>query len=360
MTNYVIDGSVLALPDAPDKVKEYVNTINKICELYKNKLPKIVLVLKDISGLRKSNRCLDLNTKLQLPDGKYFPVRDLVRKFTGMLERGFDKDRPSYLELQVKDPKKGNTEIELDGEPQITPHVGPETAYTVCLLTWLNRSLACGEKGVFVIVTSGICDTYNVSSKINKIHNSSPFLDKTKFLVNINEKLANANISQINPCKIKFERLSDAVSGAKKDFSGYLEFGPGCQAGISRLRDAAGPPDWVYAYLKTMTNMVAYFRKHPEKLTTNAPIEYLSVCGIDCSDETDAALQDRQNLGVRTWHDMNGRPILFRFHLKPATFRKEDDTGPRYRTVRIYFQYLAGDDKALVGNIGPHPPDYTK
>jgi hypothetical protein len=190
----------------------------------------------------------------------------------------------------------------------------------------------------------------NISLKSNDI----------KFLLGekeINEKMMSATISTEHidyieySNKEKYKSVFEVYKNAKDQFSRYIVFGNDVERGIETIRDSAGPPDRIFAYLKTLTEYCEYKRKNGNTIPDDI---ILSALGCICSYESEINMNDEETKNARMFDNGNNKKILFNLHLKPNTFSINEDLGNKSRTVRIYILWDNNQEKVIVGWIGRH------
>jgi hypothetical protein len=149
----------------------------------------------------------------------------------------------------------------------------------------------------------------------------------------------------------KYNTVLEAYNKAKVNFSDYIVFGKDVEIGITTIRDLAGPPNRIYAYLETLKDFCIYKRNN----NTNFDDEYiLQSLGCICSYE-DSELWENEEAKIQRFFDNgNDQKILFDLHLKPNTFNQIEDLEKRKRTVRIYIFWDDSQKKVIVGWIGKH------
>jgi len=147
----------------------------------------------------------------------------------------------------------------------------------------------------------------------------------------------------------RFNNVHAAYEAASNEFADYLIFGANVIIGIGTIRNTAGPPDRIFAYLETLKDFCIYKRNNPNTSYDDAGI--LCVLGCICSHETIADLQNQQVIDARMFDNGAGQRILCELHLKPNTFTPAPG---RSRTVRIHFKWDGNRNKVLIGWIGDH------
>lgn len=141
------------------------------------------------------------------------------------------------------------------------------------------------------------------------------------------------------------DSVEEAVSRARTLYAGQLRFGEDVEDGVRGVSSAAGPPDKIFGYLRTLAEMVTARRNGS---LGDSMLGWLSAKNVACSDESYTILNDRSEMKRRTWDD-GGDRREFSFHLKPSEATHPD------RCVRIYFAWDEASDQVIVGWVGRHP-----
>lgn len=139
--------------------------------------------------------------------------------------------------------------------------------------------------------------------------------------------------------------VAEAVSRAASLFAGELVFGDEVEDGVQSLAVDAGPPDKIYEYLKTLSEMTT--KRRGNGLGKHM-LDWLREQGLKASNESDTIRNSAAEMQRRTWHDGHVQR-RFEAHLKPS-----EGTSPD-RCVRIYFDYDPEAKKTIVGWVGRHP-----
>jgi hypothetical protein len=149
----------------------------------------------------------------------------------------------------------------------------------------------------------------------------------------------------------RFETLEKAVKQAKNDFSENLLFGNDVDSGVKGRSKDAGPPDKVYYYLKTLSEVTEIKRtEHPDWCLVLLTRMY----GCNCSSESDGVQKNENCMRKRTWHDGTGYS-RFIDHLKPSEGERLPGGIWDNFCIRIYFEWDEETQKTIVGWIGEHP-----
>ena len=185
----------------------------------------------------------------------------------------------------------------------------------------------------------------NNSSVSIKSNINFSFLSKNYPNELLNTQVQTRQIDNITIEPEKYKTVHDACEAAKNNFTAYLVFGDDVNAGIKTIRDSAGPPDRIFAYLETLKDFCIY------KQNYNTPYDdadVLNMLGCICHHEN---LNDQKVKNDRMFDNGYAQDELFELHLCPNTF----PPAPRKsRTVRIYFKWNANQKKVIIGWIGDH------
>lgn len=138
----------------------------------------------------------------------------------------------------------------------------------------------------------------------------------------------------------------DAVEAAKERFGEELLFGADVENAARSVALDAGPPDKIFEYLKGLAEMTQQ-RRGPG--LGKDMLVWLREQGLKASGESETVLNSPSEMQRRTWDDGTGGRRRFAQHLKPS-----EGTSPD-RCVRIYFEYVEGLRKTVVGWVGRHP-----
>ena len=172
------------------------------------------------------------------------------------------------------------------------------------------------------------------------------------------EELLSAKIQlkKINNLDIKYEIQYNSVlevfNRAKELFNDYIIFGNDIEKGIKTIRDSAGPPDRIFAYLKTLVEFCEIKRTKEINFSDDYILQAL---GCICTYEDEENMKNEEFKKARMFDNGNSKKIQFDLHLKPNTFRPCEDTSSKRRTVRIYISWDGIQKKVIIGWIGKHP-----
>jgi len=191
-------------------------------------------------------------------------------------------------------------------------------------------------------------DTLNLESlKINFRVNKTDYFEES-LSTEIKLKQINKINYKYNP---QFKSVLNAIEHAKEIFNDCIIFGKDVEKGIKTIRDAAGPPDRIFAYLKTLDEFCKI--KRSQKIAFS-DAHILQVLGCICSNENEEDMKNEDFFKKRMFDNGNNEKILFNLHLKPNTFSEYEDVGNKKRTVRIYVFWENKQEKVIVGWIGKH------
>lgn len=188
----------------------------------------------------------------------------------------------------------------------------------------------------------------NDSSVSVKSNINFTFLNKNNPNELLNTQVQTKQINNITIEPEKYKTVHDACEAAKNNFANYLVFGDDVNAGIKTIRDSAGPPDRIFAYLETLKDFCIYKSKNN---TPYDDADILCVFGCICSHEWEDDLKDQKVNDDRKFDNGSGQKKLMELHLKPNTF---DPAPGKSRTVRIHFEWDEIQKKVIIGWIGAH------
>ncbi len=136
------------------------------------------------------------------------------------------------------------------------------------------------------------------------------------------------------------QTVAEAVAIARTQLTGRIVIGAETDGAIADLNPAAGPPDKLLRYLRTLAELADALASG-EPLGRSVPI-WLREHGVDCSGDSETAKTRRQ---PRLVDDV---PVDCEFHAKPA-----DGVSPDL-CVRIYFGIAESPPKVRIAYIGRH------
>ncbi|MFP3091168.1 hypothetical protein LQZ21_12665 [Treponema sp. TIM-1] len=299
-----------------------------------------------------------------LSDG-YYSYHDYKKKLQAIIDN-YQREDEDYQQDWRRDFNNqfgiqniSRLEIKLKKSPEnnIRKTYGENFIRTLSSIALLNKFIYDNEPGRHLFVYKGLDEELTIQShfksisfggylkewievakndELNKIiHESSEFegIVKKKSIKSIKETPQN------------FTTLEEAVKRAQHDFSNNLVFGNDIESGVKERNRDAGPPDKVYYYLKTLSEITGIKRTaHPDY-----PLVLLArMYGCNCSGQSEEIM-----------YDDGGGKSGFVDHLKPAESKfpyhiYHSDDG---HCIRIFFKWSAETKQTIVGWIGEHP-DY--
>jgi len=155
--------------------------------------------------------------------------------------------------------------------------------------------------------------------------------------------------------KTQYNSVFEVINHIKNNFSEYIIFGDDVKEGIKTIRDSAGPPDRIFAYLKTLVEFCELKREQKINFDDDYIIQTL---GCICTYEYKDDMKNESFRKARIFDNGNNEKIQFSLHLKPNTFSEREEIGKRKRTVRIYISWDDNKKKVIVGWIGKHPENH--
>lgn len=140
------------------------------------------------------------------------------------------------------------------------------------------------------------------------------------------------------------QTVEEAVNLARRDLGDKVPIASETDADIADLNPAAGPPDKILRYLRTLGELADVLASGT--LGQSIPI-WLRERGVECSvdSETTKASKEGKRFRVRT---INGESVECEFHAKPS-----DGVSPDM-CARIYFATASSAPFVKVGYIGRH------
>ena len=359
MISYTIDPSVFEPPSIPKN--------NKLKNEYKNELKKYFSVI---------DNCYDFIHY----EGISVYIFHYVKNY-------FDDDykrKANFSGLPVDKYKKKLDDIYLFNMPKLHygERIGSEKYY---FEDWFKiKILKCIETNVKPSLpmqrddNSEIYDRINMIGIINNIvlkdsqfHHlirketlDNLFLESQKIDFSIKKTsyfeeslFSEIRLKQVNnfdfSYKTQYKSVLEVLNSAKELFSDYIIFGNDVEKGIKKgIRDSAGPPDRIFAYIKTLVEFCEIKRTRKIDFSDDY---ILQVLGCICTFEDEDAMKNEKFKKTRMFDNGNNEKIQFNLHLKPNTFRPNEDTSNKKRTVRIYTFWDDIQEKVIVGWIGNHP-----
>jgi hypothetical protein len=361
--SYTIDTSVFNPPPIPkdnsekkvfpDQIYRYCKTITKCYELIlKNEISVYVFrFLKNqfddeyIRIAKKYNIPLPLESyKIKLDNIILYKIPEHHYGDKIGVKKYYFED---WFEECVKIKYLKCEQSEFNPSIQLTPDENNKIGNRLNLIGIINNFIYKDTKFLVLLIRESI---KNISLESNDIS----FLFDEK---EINEKTMSATINTKHIDNIKYsneeqyESVLKVYKIAKEQFSSYIVFGNDVEGGIETIRDSAGPPDRIFAYLKTLTEYCEYKRKNGNTIPDDI---ILNALGCICSYESEKDMNDEKTKNARMFDNGNNEKILFNLHLKPNTFSEYEDLNKKSRTVRIYISWNEEQEKVIVGWIGRH------
>jgi len=362
MISYAIDPSVFCPPSIPknnsekrmfsDEINKYYETINKCYDIILNN--KISIYVFHFSQNK-------FNDEYKKNVAKYscFPV-DMYKKRLDNISLynipkrhyGSKIDAKKYyfedwLEecLKIKYPKYEQSTF--NPPLQLSLNENNEFTKRLTLIGIINNFIYKNSK-LFILIVKESIECFLLNSK--------------NVTFSLNEKIYNENMmtAKIDTEHIdhleyingeKYKSVLEAYNNAKVKFSNHIIFGNDVKEGIKTIRNLAGPPDRIFAYLKTLTEYCEYKRMNENIIPDDI---ILNALGCICSYESKKDMEDKEVKNARMFDNGKNEKILFNLHLKPNTFRRFYDFGNKSKTVRIYISWDIKQKKVIVGWIGKH------
>ena len=358
MNSFTIDPSVFIPPLMPDnsnsliefkeQIKYFFNRINKCYEfihiegisVYVFRGNSNIFNDKYKKNANKTGLPIDL-LKKRIDDIQLFNMPKLhygdkigVKKY--YFQDWFEIENLKYIKSEYK-PLIQNNQIN-----------NAEFIYRLNYIGILNNFVYKNNSTHYIIINESInnisLDSQQISFLIKK--NS---ISNEKMYVNI--QTLNINEINLNPRK-RFNKLIEVYNYAKEELIDYVLFGKDVQEGIKTIRDSAGPPDRVFAYLETLKDFCIYKRCYNSVFSD---MFILQSFGCICSYENKNIFNDEKAKRERMFDNGNNERELFNLHLKPNTFTIAEEQERKERTVRIYISWNEIQKKVIVGWIGKHP-----
>jgi hypothetical protein len=136
------------------------------------------------------------------------------------------------------------------------------------------------------------------------------------------------------------QSVSEAVDVARRELAGRVAIAQETDSDIQALNPAAGPPEKVLRYLRTLAELSDALASG-DPLGRSIPI-WLRDRGVECSGDSETAKAQRRPRPV------NGEPIDCEFHAKPSEGVSPD------LCVRIHFGMADTAPRVRVGYLGRH------
>jgi len=146
------------------------------------------------------------------------------------------------------------------------------------------------------------------------------------------------------PVETPPQTVAEAVAVARRELAGRIGMADEIDDDVAGLNDAAGPPDKILRYLRTLASLADALAAG--SLGKSVPI-WLRENGVECSgdSETAKAQNESSRLGNRL---VDGKKIDYEFHAKPSEAVSPD------KCVRIYFATAVTSPFVRVGYLGRH------
>jgi hypothetical protein len=362
MNSYTIDPSVFSPPPIPnnnnerkkfpDEITRYCKTINKCYNLILNNQISIyvfhfsqnkfdndykkIAVKNSILPIDMYKKQLDNIVLYNIPSHHYgSKINAKKYYFEDWLEECLKIKYPKYeqstfnpsFQLSIKEKKEFTKRLNLIGI--INNFIYKNSTFHILIVKESIERFLLDSKNVTFSLNEKTSNEELMTAKIDTKH-----IDHLKYH---NEE--------------KYKSVLEAYNNAKIQFSRYIIFGNDVEKGIKTIRNSAGPPDRIFAYLKTLTEYCEYKMNNgniiPDDIILNA-------LGCICSYESENDMKDKKVKNDRMFDNGKNRKKLFNLHLKPNTFSELDDLGNKSRTVRIYISWDDKQKKVIVGWIGKH------
>ena len=358
MISYTIDPTVFIPPAIPDnsstktdfrkEIIKYFTTIDKCIEFIHTEGISVYIFHYNKSKfnkeyVRKANKYghglpVDLY-KTRLDNILLFNIPELhygkkigAKKY--FLEDWFEIEQVKYSESCCKPMLK-------------VPQENNDITHRINLIGILNNYLYKDTSFHYLVIKETIdqliLETKQISFSIFNKNYSEDIMESRIKLKSIDNEI----------CKneTKFKSVSDVYKYVQEQFKEYILFGKDVESGIKTIRISAGPPDRIFAYLKTLTEFVEYKIKYKTSLADD---KILQTLGCICSYEDEEQMKTEKVKNARMFDNGNNEKMFFSLHLKPNTF-SIDIGNKRRRTVRIYISWNEKLKKVIVGWIGEHP-----
>jgi len=391
MINFIIDTSVFSLPSKsnnPETERDYLNTLiknmksykriernNSITISYMNKIPVMLrennhfvnkggirerineLLIKRNENLEEIGHdsvlfedwdsiLIKINKRKLKNTDKYVKGRIGIFKNIPNREKDFPDDHIFY--------QKWNERKDL--YPKL-PNVFYKKFEVYCgYIAYLNHTYFCNNNFIILGNNQGNMDKKDINVPIN---------DKNILVI---QKVSVIGIRKAeNLClpKIEAGNLQDVCRKVIEKFSGNLEFGAEVNNTniIKNLSPCAGPPEKIYRYLETLSNVYKLIINKTVNISNDYIfIEMLNAHGLLCSLDNEKYMVNKCE--CRKYKDKFNKKLLFNIHLKPVTYTNKS-YDPEYDdetytmasefTVRIYIKWDNSRKKIVVGWIGHHP-----
>jgi len=394
MINFIIDTSVFSLPsksDNPETERDYLNTLIKNMKSYKriernnsitiSYMNKIPVMLRENNhfvkegGIRerinellvKRNENLEeighdsalfedwngiltkINKKKLKNTDKY--VNGKLGIFENILSR--EKDLPDDY---IFHPKWNNRR---DLYPKLPKDFYKNFEVYCGYIAYLNHTYFCNSNFLILGNNQGNMERKDINV---------PIKDNSTIIIQNVSVIGIRKAENLCLPKIDTGNLQDVRRKVSEKFSDNLEFGAEVNDTniIKYLDPNAGPPEKIYRYLETLSNVYnLIINKAVDISNDNIFIEMLNAHGLLCSPDDKRYMENK--CVYREYKDIFNNKLFFSIHLKPATYTyksfksyNSEDDDETYKkasenTVRIYIKWDKIRKKIIVGWIGHHP-----
>lgn len=140
------------------------------------------------------------------------------------------------------------------------------------------------------------------------------------------------------------QTVEEAVAASRREAGQTMVIARETDEDVAKLNPAAGPPDKILRYLRTLKQLADTLATGP--LGQSVPI-WLRQHGVDCSVESETSKANRDSKRFRT-RLIDGESVECEFHAKPS-----DSVSPDM-CVRIYFAVANATPFVKVGYVGRH------
>lgn len=140
------------------------------------------------------------------------------------------------------------------------------------------------------------------------------------------------------------QTVAEAVSIARHELAGTVAIAFETDVDIAHLNPAAGPPDKILRYVRTLGNLATALANGPIGLSVP---QWLKARNVECSVDSETTKLSKEGKRFRN-RPVNGEPVDCEYHLKPADKVRPD------MCARIYFATATTAPFVKVGYIGRH------
>jgi hypothetical protein len=361
MISYVIDPSVFNPPALPknnnekksfsEEINKYFNIINKSYDLILDN--QISIYIFHFSQNKFNNEYEKIASKYSI-----LPVDMYKKKLDNIVlynipnhHYGYKINTKKYyfenwLEDCLKIKYSKYEQSIFNPSLKLTLNENNEFINRINLIGIINNFIYKNSKFLILIIKESI-KKFSLNSKNIHFSISEKNYKKNKMTAIIKTK----NIYTFKNINKKYETVLEVYNDAKTQFSRHIIFGNDVERGIKTIRNSSGPPERIFAYLKTLTEYCDYKKNDKNNIPDDI---ILNALGCICSYESEKDIEDEKVKEARMFDNGKNERILFNLHLKPNTFNLTDDLGNRSRTVRIYISWDEKQKKVIVGWIGKH------